>query len=383
MLRCTRAEGRKVEPLSGSKKPGRERKPAAAAAEPAGDGHRYPRLRDLITLVQMMQGSAGGISLADIRSRFEVSRRTAERLRDAVLDQFMQIVEESRLDDGTKRWRLKERVFAPAAALRADDLASLETIGKLLGHERQAELREALLRVTDALKASMRFADLVRAETDVEALVEAEGIACRPGPVEAIRPGVLLALRQAIKGCAVVRLTHWTAAAKNPSRGHEIEPLGLLYATGRRYLVGRSRWHRQIHLFRVARIESVTITGKPFVRPKGFDIEAYARRSFGVFQEKPVEVVWRFARASAADARGFLFHPTQSFADQPDGSLLVTFKAGGLLEMCWHLFTWGDAVEVVKPEKLRDMYRRLLANAGHRRAGRRRLKTPSPSAARS
>jgi predicted DNA-binding transcriptional regulator YafY len=31
----------------------------------------------------------------------------------------------------------------------------------------------------------------------------------------------------------------------------------------------------------------------------------------------------------------------------------VRFTAGGVREMCWHLFTWGAAVTVVAPEGLR------------------------------
>jgi predicted DNA-binding transcriptional regulator YafY len=41
--------------------------------------------------------------------------------------------------------------------------------------------------------------------------------------------------------------------------------------------------------------------------------------------------------------------------DQPDGSLIVRFSASGHLEMCWHLYVWGDQVEVLAPERLRDM----------------------------
>ena len=36
-----------------------------------------------------------------------------------------------------------------------------------------------------------------------------------------------------------------------------------------------------------------------------------------------------------------------------DRSLIVRFTAGGTREMCWHLFTWGDAVTVEAPESLR------------------------------
>ncbi|WP_442896061.1 hypothetical protein [Bradyrhizobium sp. AZCC 2289] len=39
----------------------------------------------------------------------------------------------------------------------------------------------------------------------------------------------------------------------------------------------------------------------------------------------------------------------------------MRFRAAGHLEMCWHLYTWGDQVEVLAPKALRKMvhpYRR-------------------------
>ena len=43
--------------------------------------------------------------------------------------------------------------------------------------------------------------------------------------------------------------------------------------------------------------------------------------------------------------------------DEPDGSLTVNFCAGGLREMCRHVFRWGDQVEVVGSEELREAYK--------------------------
>ena len=40
---------------------------------------------------------------------------------------------------------------------------------------------------------------------------------------------------------------------------------------------------------------------------------------------------------------------------QEDGSLIVRFHAAGWLEMAWHLYQWGDKVEVVEPEGLRAL----------------------------
>ena len=47
--------------------------------------------------------------------------------------------------------------------------------------------------------------------------------------------------------------------------------------------------------------------------------------------------------------------------DTEDGGLIVRFEASGWLEMAWHLYQWGDKVEVIAPKALRTMvegYRR-------------------------
>jgi predicted DNA-binding transcriptional regulator YafY len=45
---------------------------------------------------------------------------------------------------------------------------------------------------------------------------------------------------------------------------------------------------------------------------------------------------------------------------QRDGSTVVRFRAGGLMEMCWHLYTWGANVDVVEPPELRDLMSKAL-----------------------
>ena len=45
---------------------------------------RYERVQDVVRLAVRLQGSRGGMTLDDIQAGFSVSRRTAERLRDAV-----------------------------------------------------------------------------------------------------------------------------------------------------------------------------------------------------------------------------------------------------------------------------------------------------------
>ena len=66
--------------------------------------------------------------------------------------------------------------------------------------DRAALLREA----STTLRVVMRLDGLRRAEPDVAALMEAEGIAMRPGPRPVIAPGVLPNLRRAIPSMQLV-----------------------------------------------------------------------------------------------------------------------------------------------------------------------------------
>ena len=101
-------------------------------------------------------------------------------------------------------------------------------------------------------------------------------------------------------------------------------------------------------------MSDVQVTEQSFERNREFDLQEYAERSFGAFQEDPFKVVLRFDSDTAADAANFLFHPSQTFHKNRDGSLTVTFTAGGIVEMCWHLVTWGSSVTVEQPTELRE-----------------------------
>ena len=145
------------------------------------------------------------------------------------------------------------------------------------------------------------------------------------------------------------------------------EPYGLIYGN-RAFLVGRAEHEAGMRLWRLARMSAAEVTGEPFTRDSAFDLQRFTRRSFGTFQEQPLDVVLRFDARVAADVAGFLFHPEQTVEQNEDGSMSVRFTAGGVEEMCWHLVTWGTAVTVEQPTRLRrrlaEMCTRLVAHHG-------------------
>ena len=313
---------------------------------------RYEKFEDLLHLALEMQASRGGISLEDIQHRFDVSRRTAMRMRDSVMRVFPQ-VDEMITDDRKKRWRIPSGVVDRLISFSADELADLEAAVLLLKRENMREAAANMEDLSTKLKALMDANIARRVEPDLEALLQAEGLAMRPGPKPRISSLVLEDLRNAMKGCEKVRIRHRNRVT-NRLRGRTVSPYGFLYGN-RHYLLAYDEDAKDFRKFTLPNVEEVHPTGEYFERDPEFSLEDYAEESFGVYNEKPFDVVWRFAPKVAQDVKQYLFHPGQIAIDEPDGSVRVEFKAGGGLEMAWHLYQWGENVEVLKPKHLADM----------------------------
>ena len=316
---------------------------------------RYARVTDIVRLAVRLQRASGGLTLDDIVEEFSISRRTAERLRDAVEAAFGPLLT---VDTGDKRrhWQLQSTVLRQLLRVSPEELAELESAAKRLDRAGLAERARTLRELADKLHAMQRPRPAAEFDSYLEVLMRAEGLAMRPGPRPRLEQGLLSLLREAMSARRIVEFDYLAQSTERRSR-QRVEPYGVLYGN-RAFLVGRADWADDTRLWRLANMSETHTTGETFERDPEFDLQRYAERSFGAFQEPPMEVVLRFDAGVARDAGTFLFHPGQTLVENGDGSLTVRFRAGGVEEMCWHLFTWGESVTVEKPARLR---RRLAA----------------------
>ena len=324
---------------------------------------RYERLTDIVNLAIRLQGARGGLTMDDIVAEFGVSRRTAERMRHAVEAAFGPL---QPVETGDKRihWRLQSTSLRGLVRITPEELAELESAASRLDRAGLAERAGILQELVTKLLALRRSFNEQAFGDELEALMQAEGSAMRPGPRPHIQHGLLPLLRDAIRATHRVEFNY--LARSSGRRSHQlVEPYGVLYGN-RAYLVGCANWAEEPRLWSLANVSKARNTGETFERDPEFDLKGYAERSFGAFQEPPVDVVLRFDPGAARDAATFLFHPSQTLAESEDGSLTVQFRAAGLDEMCWHLFTWGTAVTVEKPAELRERLRSMcVALAEH------------------
>ena len=320
---------------------------------------RFQRATDIVRLAIRLQGTWLGLTLDDISEKFCVSRRTAERMRDAVKGAFGPLERVDR-DDRRHYWRLQSSKVSRFIRISAEELAEVEDTAKGLDRTGLVERANLLRELAGKLRALRPPLDTEELDAALEALMQVEGLAMRPGPRPHLDRGLLSLLRDAIKARRTVEFQYISRLTGRRS-SQRVQPYGVLYGN-RAFLVARTDWANGMRLWRLANMSKARTTRETFERDPAFDLQRFAERSFGVFQEPPVETVLRFKAGVAGDAAAFLFHPSQSVARHEDGSLTVRFHAGGIDEICWHLFTWGDSVTVEKPASLRRRLAHMCAS---------------------
>lgn len=312
---------------------------------------RLEKATAVLNLARRLASSADGLTLDEIAESANVGRRTAERMRDAVEAVFGPL---EWIDDGRKkRFRIIARGLGNfAVAPTAEELAELENAARVYDKKKDP-LRASILRsLSIKVNSSLRDADRRRLSTDVDALVRAESLARQVGPRPYANPQILSSIRQALLSQVIISFQY--AVEEGGARLRTVIPYGLIFAA-RYYLVGCLKTKNDPVLFRLDRIKNIKITEEYGAPPVDFNLDDYANRSFAVYQEAPEHVVLKFKSEVANDARAYIFHPTQNIVSEDDGSLVVSFNAGGLMQIAHHLLTWGDTVTVIEPGRLNEI----------------------------
>ena len=314
------------------------------------DKPRYSRTSDILDLLVLMQSKVQGVSLSEIQEQFCVSRRTAERMRDSITLIIPQI-EEIPTNSREKRWGFNKGFMSEIINFTPEEIANLEKMKKFQ-EENGFEDKQKILDNTITKIRALSRKNLNKIEDTLEILMQTEGFAVKQTPKYRFDLTMLSTIREAMtKG---VKFT-----AKYNDREATISPYGLIYGE-KVYLIaveeekGESPFNYLLHKF-----SDVKLTKEEFSKGD-FDLDTYAKQSFGVYQGECFDVKLLFTQTVADDVKNYHFHPTQKVKENEDGTVTVKFKASGDYEILWHLFKWGDNVQILSPKSLKTEYKQML-----------------------
>jgi predicted DNA-binding transcriptional regulator YafY len=309
---------------------------------------RHEKAGRLLELARMLAATAEGLTLDEMADRLGVGRRTAERMRDAVRDVFPQLEEVD--DPPTKRFRIPAGLDGLYQTPTAEELAALAAAADVFAQQGAVARAGALKSLEQKVLSATRAAARRKLAPDLEALLQAETIAVQAGPRPFEDEAVLATVREALLSLKSLRFRY--EGGSSPGRLREVTPFGVLFGRSNYLVADEGQGPRN---WRLDRIADIAVGERPAARPDGFSLQAYADESFGIYQDDTEDVALRIAPASAEGALRWRFHANQEMEPQADGAVVVRFRASGMRELAWHLFTWGDQVQVLGPPRLKAL----------------------------
>ena len=311
------------------------------------DKPRYSRVSDMLDLAIFMSSKLQGVTIKDIEERYNVSRRTAERMRDSLTCIFPS-VDEIETNDTQKHWGFINYSISNLITFTPKEIANIEQCERRTTNK---EMKEELAKTAEKLKALNRKHS-TSVENNIELYMQTEGYAVRQMPQYKISLETLEVIRDAVQHSKVV-----TGIYHDKKR--TIEPLGMIYGE-KIYLVAREKAKGDgIYNYLLHKFQDLKLTDKNF--DKGdFDLQEYTNLSFGVYHGEILNVKLSFTPELAEEASQFNFHPTQKGKFEKDGSYTLTFKASGSKEIIRHVFKWGAGCKIIVPKSLREEYKKYL-----------------------
>lgn len=310
---------------------------------------RYDKAKKILELARALASSAEGMTLDEMCSFTGEKRRTVERMRDTIRDVFPQMEEIS--DHPSKRFHIPKGLDGFFQDPTTNELSDLGVVIAELRESGATARAESLAELDRKIRAAMRQGRRRATETDVEALLRAELIAVQAGPRPTEDPAVLVALRQALLSMKMLRFVYH--GGSKPGTSRDVIPFGIIF--GRmNYLVGADAGTTKPKHWRLDRIADLECLDAAAAPPEDFNLVQFANASFGYFEGPQEDVVLHVLPSGMDDFKDYRFHSSQVVETHPSGGAIVRFRASGMLELAWHLFCWGNKVEIIEPVSLRE-----------------------------
>ena len=262
-------------------------------------------------------------------------------------------------DAGEKTWQLPLGYKGlPPVTLTRYELMSLQMARSNLSHLKDTPFMEDL----DAVIAKVAASLPAKTANHLERIVQVFAPLRRGTRSYAGKMEILRQLRTALLLQLTVVLTYKKPDADKASV-YRVDPYALVLYEQGLYVHGYSHRSEEERLFAVDRMTQVTLTEDRFEIPASYSsTERYAKQ-FGLIEESPQEVKIWFSQDVAHLMRERQWHPSQRIHKLKNGSVEVTFHAGGLDEIAWWVLGWGKEAKVLGPPKLVKMVTNELSQS--------------------
>jgi predicted DNA-binding transcriptional regulator YafY len=159
-----------------------------------------------------------------------------------------------------------------------------------------------------------------------------------------------------------VLMTYYTAG-RNATSDRQLDPYFLhIYRGTNPYVIGYCHNRKMVRSFRIDRIRKIEVLATKFDRDPSFDAREYLD---SIFQHEAggsvLAVKIEFDRETAPYVKDRKWHPSQTIAEYPDGSIALSMTVKGINDVKRWVLGYGKGAKVISPPELVDLVREEVA----------------------
>jgi proteasome accessory factor B len=311
---------------------------------PAKKYSQAGRVHDVIRLIEARHG----ISVAELAEETGVNRRTIQRDLIAIQEAGYPLISE--WQEGDKLYRfLTGFKNVPPISFSLQELMTLSLLRSqldLLNGTPFLEDMQGIFRKVNSVLPPRLAAHMERIAEVAHPLLQGKRDYSRSAET-------LKVIRHALLHQQRITISDRSPGRPEPTR-YLFDPYTLLFQKGGIYLLGYAHERQALRTFAVERIDQVEAGKERFEIPEGFHAGQTLEEAFGIVAEPPMQVVVRFSAGIAHAVRDRVWHSSQQIREEQDGSLILSFRAGGKMEILAWLLSYGAHAELLAPRELRE-----------------------------
>lgn len=301
------------------------------------------KIERLVNLWLLLAGNPSGYTVKELASRFDVNIRTIYRDLEALGTDLKIPVTQDKT-----RWKLVEGYVLPPIPFTIPEALNIFLSARLMlnySHRYDPNIESTFLKLTSVVPAPLKE-QIIKTTDWMRGLPKNEAYLRN-----------LIKLAEAWMSQRQIKITYQSLEANKATERiidpYFIEPAAPGHAS---YVIGFCHQRKEIRIFKVERIISAELIDVSYSIPPYFDANEYFASSWGIVVEDEVKTVK--LRITDPEIVRILsetiWHPSQGFEKQKDGSTIMTLLVNDTYEFFSWLMGWGEKVEVLEPKEIRD-----------------------------
>ncbi len=303
---------------------------------------------DRLTAILIHLQTKRVVKAEEISGRFEISLRTVYRDVRALMEAGIPIGSEA-----GKGYFIVDGYHLPPVMFNQEEASAMLTAGKLVEKMTDDSIRKAYDSALSKIKSVLNTSE----KDHLENLQSSIAVFKSPDHHPDFPNEFMADIQKGISKKNILTLNYYSNKQEHTNR--DVEPIGVVYYSGRWHLIAWCRLRNGYRDFRIDFIQSMKNTGQIFDSRNLYTLKEYFK-SLMQAHEDMIKVVVSFERSVSHYVKNARYYYGYVTEEDLEGRCHMSFLIVNMRSFCRWLLMYGTAVEIESPEALRQTMEEMV-----------------------